>query len=567
MKKKERLSHFNNKGFAITSIIYAMLFLFIILMTLTLLTLARRKNLLDKEKNDAKTLLNEFYEVYQYGYTGDVQTFTVPRDGYYKIELWGAQGGSNEFSSGGKGAYTEGYVYLNKNQNLYIYVGGMGNNANNTTAMGGYNGGGKSVTSNENDIAGSGGGATDIRLINGNDSTSLNSRIMVAAGGGGAYYFKSFIGAGGAGGALNGIQAESLQCTNRILTLGSVATQNVGAYNNFCSTVDYSNNPVLESGFGFGADGTRFHSGGGAGYYGGGNGYATGGSGGSSFISGYDGCDAVDQNGNHTGQSVHYSGIKFSNSNMISGDLSMPTYDGTNIMVGNSGDGYAKITYVGVNSSNLSVDLKYDSEISSLYLPTINDNNFSISASGLKFKLELPNAGYAFDWIFNTGNGILSFCNSNDQCTILKNTREEEKGNYITTEAGYLSMSFSGVNMYINNITYKGEKVKINAPIITAPSITVKSDCVYSTGSFTCQTINNNGDSITGDAYAFAPNKGNYKQLFSVDGADWQEGSGSGIGYFVKISGQGRHTVKARTYYSSQNVYSAESDEFVIYIN
>ena len=61
-------------------------------------------------------------------------------------------------------------------------------------------------------------------------------------------------------------------------------------------------------------------SGGGGGYYGGfggkhtdGNCHMIGGGGGSSFISGHFGSNAVDEDGNHTGQPNHYSGLTFSN--------------------------------------------------------------------------------------------------------------------------------------------------------------------------------------------------------------------------------------------------------------
>ncbi len=51
-KNKREFFKLNNKGFAITSIIYSMLLLFIILMTLIILTLGRKKVLLDKSKNE-----------------------------------------------------------------------------------------------------------------------------------------------------------------------------------------------------------------------------------------------------------------------------------------------------------------------------------------------------------------------------------------------------------------------------------------------------------------------------------------------------------------------------------
>ena len=62
MKFNKKNICLNNKGFAITSIIYSMLFLSIILITTTLLILMRRKVLLDRTKEDAKSLLNEYSE-------------------------------------------------------------------------------------------------------------------------------------------------------------------------------------------------------------------------------------------------------------------------------------------------------------------------------------------------------------------------------------------------------------------------------------------------------------------------------------------------------------------------
>lgn len=89
------------------------------------------------------------------------------------------------------------------------------------------------------------------------------------------------------------------------------------------------------------------------------------GGGGSSFISGHTECDAIDElstetNIVHTGQSIHYSGYSFTNTKIIDGKgynwttskgeyTGMPTHDGTETMVGNSGGGYAKITLLEIN--------------------------------------------------------------------------------------------------------------------------------------------------------------------------------------------------------------------------
>jgi len=114
--------------------------------------------------------------VYNFAYTGNYQTFVVPRSGIYKLETWGAQGGyRSNANMGGKGGYAKGEVYLNRGDILYVYVGGFGETHQ------GYNGGGyQSTTKNY------GGGATDIRFVAGawNSALGLKSRLIVAGGGG-----------------------------------------------------------------------------------------------------------------------------------------------------------------------------------------------------------------------------------------------------------------------------------------------------------------------------------------------------------------------------------------------
>jgi len=89
-------------------------------------------------------------------------------------------------------------------------------------------------------------------------------------------------------------------------------------------------------------------SGGGSGYYGGSAGNHAGGAGGSSFISGYPGCNAISANSTedaivHTGQPNHYSGYVFTNSVMKAGNETMPSPSG-GTETGHTGNGYAIIT-------------------------------------------------------------------------------------------------------------------------------------------------------------------------------------------------------------------------------
>ena len=75
-----------------------------------------------------------------FNYIGEVQTYTAPYDGWYKLEAWGASGGG---PLAGKGGYTSGLTYLEAGTELYIYVGEDGERlTNNPGAIGTFNGGG-----------------------------------------------------------------------------------------------------------------------------------------------------------------------------------------------------------------------------------------------------------------------------------------------------------------------------------------------------------------------------------------------------------------------------------------
>ena len=82
-------------------------------------------------------------QVYDFKYTGDSQTFEVPKDGLYKIELWGAQGGGYN-SLGGHGGYSSGLYNGKQGTKLYVYVGGQGATVvgKRMDVSGGWNGGG-----------------------------------------------------------------------------------------------------------------------------------------------------------------------------------------------------------------------------------------------------------------------------------------------------------------------------------------------------------------------------------------------------------------------------------------
>ncbi|MBR6073021.1 MAG: InlB B-repeat-containing protein [Bacilli bacterium] len=243
--------------------------------------------------------------------------------GYYQLEVWGAQGGGIQLDStitalgnGGKGGYAKGTVHLSNTDSLYIFVGTQGQVTASGLALGGYNGGGATWGSGASDPAAGGGGATDIRI----NSDSLYSRVIVAGGGGGGGEDSE---PGQAGGGLSG--AGPLPGTQTAAGTGGV--------------------------FGQGAH-TRYDGGGaGGGWYGGGSygGSQTlptsnnssdndGGSGGSGYV--------------YTSESTLVDGYlldssyQLINAELLDGNQLMTLYNGKE-QTGNTGDGHARITYLG----------------------------------------------------------------------------------------------------------------------------------------------------------------------------------------------------------------------------
>ena len=289
-----------------------------------------------------------------------MQTFTAPLNTSYKIQCWGASGGNHAKS--GRGGYTEGLIDVVKANNLYIYVGGIGKagTQNNDIRDGGWNGGGN-LPSSLLCECGSGGGATDIRLTNESwdDFNSLKSRIMVAAGGGGQVIYNQGCYGGHAGGLVAPITYSREY--SKIYISGSTQTSGAKALENRSNSYAKGEDGSFGKG---GKGGLEAAAGGGGGYYGGAGGtnnpivdgldHASGGeiggSGGSSFISGYSGCDAIAESSTedniiHTGQPNHYSGKVFTNPIMIAGNASMPKPKG-GIETGHSGDGYCIISWI-----------------------------------------------------------------------------------------------------------------------------------------------------------------------------------------------------------------------------
>ena len=158
---------------------------------------------------------------------------------------------------------------------------------------------------------------------------------MVAAGGGAAEWSASI---GGNGGGLNGGNSILARTPAGLEVHPSIckgANQTSGSE---CLPLTFYNNEYQASKGEFGSagiitpvigDNNNDYGGfGGGGYYGGTSyQFSYAGSGGSSFISGHKDCDAIKEQTEvieHTGQPIHYSGFVFTNTEMISGNETMP---------------------------------------------------------------------------------------------------------------------------------------------------------------------------------------------------------------------------------------------------
>ena len=207
----------NNKGFAVSVILYSIAAVIIIVLLLIVsvnsANVHNTLNMSEKIKEDVSDKLPgnqdgpnsvtcSIGQTWEYDYTGGAQIFITPCTGVYKIEAYGASGqGINSQGStrgGGKGTYVFGNIEMEKNSSINMYIGGAG-----TVDAAGYNGGGAGISG-----SGGGGGATDIRI----NGTALSNRVLVAGGGGGGPYFSN---------RYNPYDIETMEYGNAVGTLNS----------------------------------------------------------------------------------------------------------------------------------------------------------------------------------------------------------------------------------------------------------------------------------------------------------------------------------------------------------
>lgn len=235
-----------------------------------------------------------------YDYTGTVQSFTAPISGKYKIEAWGAQGFTTRIYRGGYGAYSTGTINLDKNSNLYIFVGQSGgvydgnNPVEEELEYYSYPNGGYAYGPKYDFVSvGSGGGSTHIakenKLIE-NLNNNLNSLLIVAGGGGassahiGSNGNYSWSGYGGDGGGIIGGTARKGEDTYYTATGGTQTSGGSGEWT--------ARENVLDGSFGISTKNLEYiitntdniidYTGGG--FYGGGGSWGSAGGGGSSYI-------------------------------------------------------------------------------------------------------------------------------------------------------------------------------------------------------------------------------------------------------------------------------------------
>ena len=306
-------------------------------------------------KTSAILETNEYIFNGVYDYSNAVQTVTVEKSGYYYLQVWGAQGGTYNatYAPGGLGGYSEGYVYLNAGDTLYVHTGGQGSygTTNSTTAVsgGGTNGGG-----NAGYRGGGGGGGTDIRI----NTDSLYARVIVAGGGGGSFYKSSSIKAvGGAGGGTSGVDG-GYHSSSYAYYNGKGGTQTSGGAGGTAEVTKYygqagsfgvggntGNRYQSTSIYSNGAGGGGWYGGGGSGHYNGSsNTRYTAGGGGSGYV--YTESTAI----NYPEGCLLNSNYYLTSASTHAGNTSFISPTGT-AETGHAGNGYAKITYIGESLS------------------------------------------------------------------------------------------------------------------------------------------------------------------------------------------------------------------------
>ena len=263
----------------------------------------------------------DFYQLARkYDCTQKVETFTALEGGTYTLECWGAQGADfdNHITPklyGGKGGYARGMYTMNKEQNIFICVGGHLNGYNNKIPNVGNPNPGPA-----------GGGATSITTTNRGELSNFNlfrGEVLLVAGGGGAQDAGEGKPVAGVGGGLYGGDGQGK-------VRGYGARPDGPGTNGFRNTSNLPHNH--SAGFGYGGVASVWDPNGGGWYDFG----AQGGS-------GYYGGGGTQQAGPAGGGSSYYGGV--TSGTTIDGNGSQPSPNGDTQQIGQSGSGNCVISW------------------------------------------------------------------------------------------------------------------------------------------------------------------------------------------------------------------------------
>ena len=212
----------SEKGSVTLIVLATILFILVVLATNLIFISSKRKAQIQETmilQNTYDTGMSESYNeqlekinatTQIFGYTGEVQTYTVTKSGKYILEVYGAEGGSaslekqsgeNETSAGDKGEYTKGTIELEKGQTLYVYIGKKGEDSSKTEQE--QEDGNNTTEETNITVSANGGKATYISTTEG-ELSSQNNILIIAKGGNGGH-----CGEGSSGGAGEGSNKTS----------------------------------------------------------------------------------------------------------------------------------------------------------------------------------------------------------------------------------------------------------------------------------------------------------------------------------------------------------------------
>jgi hypothetical protein len=229
-------------------------------------------------------------DVINIGFTGGEQTINRFNATSWRVQLFGGSGSDGDSSNraGGGGRVNGDMTSLGQSA-YYVHIGGAGARGNNVNGIGGYNGGGNvNGDSNTSWFQSGGGGASDIRTVQGAWNANTSNRVLVA-GGGGAGSRNGGSGQAGPGAYPNGVQSSQDGGNGTGSNAnGRGGTQNAGGDPGANGSINSLISAGFNQGGGYNSASNVLSGAGGSGWYGGGVGsFHMGlGGGGSSYFSG-----------------------------------------------------------------------------------------------------------------------------------------------------------------------------------------------------------------------------------------------------------------------------------------